>query len=130
MPDRINIAQVIDHTLLKPDATETDINRLCEEAKTFGFYSVCVQPFFIKTAKEMLQGTKIKLCTVVGFPLGMTSTRVKIFEAMESNLMGADELDIVINLGNVKTNNRDAVKREISDLLTATPEAVHKMLNL
>jgi deoxyribose-phosphate aldolase len=128
MPDRINIAQVIDHTLLKPDATEADINKLCEEAKTFGFYSVCVQPFFIKTAKEMLQGTKIKLCTVVGFPLGMTSTRVKIFEAMESNLMGADELDIVINLGNVKTNNRDAVKREISDLLTATPEAVHKII--
>lgn len=123
-----NIAKLIDHTLLKPNATETDISRLCDEAKKYSFFSVCVNPFFIKTAKKMLSGTDIKLTTVIGFPLGTTLSRVKIYEAIEAVLMGADEMDIVINLGAVKAKNWDAVKKEISDLVTATPETVHKII--
>jgi deoxyribose-phosphate aldolase len=128
MDAKLNIAKLIDHTLLKPDATETDIRRLCDEAKKYGFFSVCVHPSFIKTARKMLAGTDIKLTTVIGFPFGMTLTQVKIYEAMEAVLMGADELDMVVNLGEVKANNWDAVKKEISDLVTATPEAVHKII--
>ena len=123
-----NIAKLIDHTLLKPSATEADIRRLCDEAKKYGFFSVCVHPFFIKTARKILSETDVKLTTVIGFPLGMTLTKVKIYEAMEAVLMGADELDIVINLGEVKANNWDAVKKEIADLIAATPEAVHKII--
>lgn len=128
MDNKLNIAKLIDHTLLKPHATETDIKRLCDEAKKYGFFSVCVHPFFIKTARELLSGTDVKLTTVIGFPLGMTLARVKIYEAMEAVLLGADELDIVTNLGAVKANNWKAVKKEISDLVTATPEVTHKII--
>lgn len=124
----LNIAKLIDHTLLKPDATETDIKKLCDEAKKYGFFSICVHPFFIKPSREMLSGTDVKLITVIGFPLGMTLTQVKIYEAMEAVLMGANELDIVINLGAVKVNNWKAVKKEISDLITATPGVTHKII--
>jgi deoxyribose-phosphate aldolase len=128
MHENTNIARLIDHTLLHPCATENDIKKLCDEAKEYRFFSVCVHPVFLKTAGEMLRGTDVRLTTVVGFPLGMTGVRVKIYEAMESILMGADDLDIVINLGNIKTNNWKAVKKEISDLVTATPGAVHKII--
>jgi len=128
MDNKLDIAKLIDHTLLKPDATETDIRRLCDEARRYGFFSVCVHPSFIKTARKTLSGTDIKLTTVIGFPFGMTLTRVKIYEAIEAVLMGTDELDMVINLGDVKANNQDAVKKEISDLVTATPEVVHKII--
>lgn len=128
MDTKLNIAKLIDHTLLKPDTTKTDIKRLCDDAKKYGFFSVCVHPFFIKTAREILSGTGIKITTPIGFPLGMTLPQVKIYEAMEAVLMGADELDIVINLGEVKANNWEAVKKEISDLITATPKVVHKII--
>ncbi len=123
-----DIAKLIDHTLLKPDATETDIKKLCDEAKKYGFFSVCVHPFFIKTAGKMLSGTDVKVATVIGFPFGMTLPRVKIYEAVEAVLTGAHELDIVVNLGLVKVNNWDAVKKEISDLVTATPGVTHKII--
>lgn len=122
------IAKLIDHTLLKPDATEQDIRNLCEEAKVFGFFSVCVHPFFIKAAADMLEGAGVKICTVIGFPLGMTLSRVKIFEAIEADTLGADELDIVVNIGECKANNWGSVKREISDLVAATPDVIHKII--
>lgn len=128
MNNKLNIAKLIDHTLLKPDATETDIKKLCDEAKKYGFFSVCIHPFFIKIAREMLSGTDVKLTTVIGFPLGITLTRVKIYEAMEAVLLGADELDTVINLGAVKAKNWEAVKKEISNLVTATPGVMHKII--
>jgi len=128
MDNKVNIAKLIDHTLLKPTATEDDIRRLCEEAKIYGFFSVCVHPSFIETAKTMLIDTGIKLSTVIGFPLGMTFTSVKIYEAMEAVLKGADELDIVINLRRVKEDNWQDVKKEISDVITATPKVVHKII--
>ena len=124
----IDIAKLIDHTLLKPDATEEDIRRLCNEAVKYGFFSVCIHPFYINTAKNLLSGTDIRVTTVIGFPLGMTTTRVKIFEAIEAHLTGADELDIVINIGEAKANNWHAVKKDISDIIAATPEAVHKII--
>lgn len=142
MDDKFNIAKLIDHTLLKPYATETDIRKLCNEAQKYGFFSVCVHPFFIKKAKNMLSGTdvypvrekqgitsnRVKLTTVIGFPLGMTLAQVKIYEAMEAVLLGADELDIVINLGAVKAGKWDIIKKEISDLVTATPDITHKVI--
>jgi len=128
MDNNTNIAKLIDHTLLKATATENDIKRLCDEAKMYGFFSVCVHPFFIETAKQMLAGTNIKVLTVIGFPLGITFTRVKIYEAMEAILKGADELDIVINLCEVKMNNWYGVKKEISDIITATPKVIHKII--
>jgi len=128
MDNKLDIAKIIDHTLLKPYATATDIKKLCDEAKKYGFFSVCIHPYFIRYAKEMLSDTDVKLSAVIGFPFGMTLTNVKIYEAMEAVLMGADELDIVINLAEAKANNWESVKKEISDIITATPKAIHKII--
>ncbi len=128
MDDKLNIAKLIDHSLLRPDATEADIVKLCDEAKKYDFFSVCVHPSFVKTAREILAGSDIKVATVIGFPLGMTLTSVKIYEAIESVLHGADELDMVINVGAAKANNWEAVEKEISDLITVTPETIHKII--
>lgn len=126
--DKLNLAKLIDHSLLRPDAKESDIERLCNEAKEYGFFSVCVHPYFLKMVKNMLKGSDVKLTTVIGFPLGMTLPQVKIFEAMGCVEEGAEELDIVINIGMVKDNKWDIVRREISDLITATPNTVHKII--
>ncbi len=122
------ISKLIDHTLLNPSATGTDIKKLCEEAVKFGFFSVCIHPFFINTARKILSGSGVKISTVIGFPLGMTASHVKIFEAMEAVLMGADELDIVINPALVKAGEWKAVKKEISDIISATPGITHKII--
>jgi deoxyribose-phosphate aldolase len=124
----INIARLIDHTLLRPDATEEDIKKLCDEARRYGFFSVCVQPSFLMTAGEALAGTGIMLSTVIGFPLGTTLSRVKIYEAMEAVFEGADELDIVMNQGLARAGKWDDAGREISDIITATPDSVHKVI--
>ncbi|MEK7308617.1 MAG: deoxyribose-phosphate aldolase [Nitrospirota bacterium] len=128
MDAKFNIAKLIDHTLLKPEATETDIKKLCKEAEKYSFFSVCVNPCFIKTAREKLSGTGVKISTVIGFPLGAMHNKVKIYEATEAVLTGADELDVVINIGMIKSNNWTAVQKEISDLVTATPDVIHKII--
>ncbi len=142
MEDKSSIAKIIDHTLLKPDATEADIKKLCNEAKKYGFCSVCIHPSFVRLAKELLSGSdvnpvsnkpgissnSVKVSTVIGFPLGMTLDRVKIFESRETVLLGADELDIVINPVAVKSHRWDAVRKEISDIVTATPDVTHKII--
>lgn len=122
------IAKFIDHTLLRPDATGADILRLCDEAKTFGFFAVCVHPYYAGMAKEALFRTHVKIASVIGFPLGMTLPGVKIYEAIQAVLNGADELDIVINTGLAKSGDWAAVKKEISDIVTATPGALHKII--
>lgn len=122
------IAKTIDHSLLKPDATESDIVKLCEEAGQYGFHSVCVHPHFIIRARDMLFKTHVKIATVIGFPLGMSLPEVKIYEAVQSVLKGADELDIVMNIGSAKSNHWESVEKEIADIVTATPEAVHKII--
>ncbi len=128
MKNKTDIAKLIEHTLLKPNITEVDVVRLCEEVKEYGFFSVCVHPSFLKVARDALSNSGIRISTVIGFPLGMTLTRVKVYEAIESALEGADELDIVINIGMVKSNNWNALKNEISSLITATPEKTHKII--
>ena len=104
----------IDHTLLKSNATVEDIARLCNEAKNYEFYSVCVNPFYVELAKHYLQNTNIKVACVVGFPLGANLTATKVFEAKQAKNDGADEIDMVMNIGAFKSKNYDYVLNEIN----------------
>jgi len=124
----INVPKLIDHTLLRPDATPADVLHLCDEAKKYGFFAVCVHPCFTGMTKEALKGTQVRIATVIGFPHGMTLPGVKIYEAMQAVLKGADELDIVINTGLAKSGDWKAVAKEISDIVTATPAVLHKII--
>jgi deoxyribose-phosphate aldolase len=126
--EKLDIAKLIDHTLLRPDATVTDILKLCEEAEKYAFSAVCVNPFFVRNAKKLLLKSEIKVSTVIGFPLGVTFPEVKIYEAMQAVLSGADELDVVMNMGAAKSGNWKAVEKEISDVVTATPDTIHKII--
>jgi len=128
MPNPKDIASLIDQSLLRPDSTYTDIKRLCEEAQQFGFYSVCINPSFIKMAKSLLKGSNVKITTVIGFPLGMTLTETKVYEAMNASLIGADELDIVVNIGAVKSSDWYIVKKDVSDVIMATKGLIHKTI--
>lgn len=123
-----DLAKVIDYSLLKPEATLDDIKRLCEEAKRFGVYSICINPSFITIARDLLKGSDIKISSVMGFPLGMTLSQVKVYEAIEATLKGADELDIVMNIGMARSGNWDYVKAEISDIIYATKGVIHKII--
>jgi deoxyribose-phosphate aldolase len=109
----IDIAKYIDHTLLKPDATLDQITKLCEEAREFGFASVCVNPYYVKHCAKRLDGSSAKVCTVVGFPLGANATKTKAREARRAIRDGADEIDMVINVGALKSGDDDAVYRDI-----------------
>jgi deoxyribose-phosphate aldolase len=120
------LSRHIDHTLLTPHASEADIIKLCKAAIGYNFYSVCVHPYYIPLCKAILSGYDIKVTTVVGFPLGMTMKDVKVYEAMQSVLYGAQELDVVINLGAVKSGNLDFVGEELSEILSVSKSAVHK----
>ena len=126
--NRKDIAELIDHTLLRPDASYLDIKRLCEEALQFGFYSVCINPCFIKMAKELLKDSNVRVATVIGFPLGMTLTEVKVYEAMNALLLGADEIDIAINIGALKSGDWETVRKDISDVIMATKGLIHKTI--
>jgi len=123
-----DIARVIDHTLLRPDASYTDIKRLCEEALQSGFYSVCINPSLIRITKELLKYSNVRVATVIGFPLGMTLTEVKVYEAMNACLLGADELDIVINIGALKSGDWETVRKDLSDVIMTTRGLIHKTI--
>lgn len=116
----MNLAEYIDHTLLKPDATRKQIKMLCEEAKTYQFYSVCVNPTWVKTAKQLLLGSGVKVCTVIGFPLGAATLETKVFETKNALDNGADEIDMVMNIGAFKSGNSEHVQREIESVVAAT----------
>lgn len=116
---KIDIASYIDHTLLKPIATLNDVKMLCNEAKKFGFKAVCVNPCYVSFAYSELIGSGIKVCTVVGFPLGASETDVKIAEAIKAIKSGADEIDMVINIGFLKSGLYDKVKADIEEVLKA-----------
>ncbi|MPW39715.1 deoxyribose-phosphate aldolase [Thermococcus sp. 101 C5] len=118
----MDIAKYIDHTNLKPYATKEDIIKLCEEAKKYGFYAVCVNPYRVKLAKEQLEGTGIKVASVIGFPLGATPTEVKVFEAKKALEDGADELDMVINIGALKDKDYEYVKNDIAEVVKVAHE--------
>lgn len=128
MLNRETIARSIDHTLLRSDATHGDIENLCKEALDFGFHSVCISPFFVKIAQEALKDSEVQLTTVIGFPLGSTLTDVKVFEAMNVALLGADELDIVINIGALKSGDWKTVRKDLSDVIMATRGFIHKAI--
>jgi len=115
----MNLAKYIDHTLLKPQAAQADIAHLCQEAKQYGFFSVCVNPYWVAFCKEQLKGSEVKVCTVIGFPLGATPTEVKVFEAKNALAHGADELDMVVNLGAVKSADWDYVLKDIQAVRNA-----------
>jgi deoxyribose-phosphate aldolase len=108
-----DIARLIDHTLLKPDATREQITRLCEEAAQHCFASVCVNPWYVSLVAELLRGSAVKVCTVVGFPFGATLPQVKIYEAEEVTKQGAQEVDMVINIGALKSKQDDIVESDI-----------------
>src|SRR5580692_3038530 len=113
-------AGLIDHTLLKPEASRDDIRKLCQEAARFGFASVCINPWNVPLAAEMLRGTNVKVCTVVGFPLGATLPQVKIHEAEEAIKLGAQEIDMVINIGALKSGQDDVVQSDIRGVVEAS----------
>ncbi len=123
-----DIAKLIDYTLLRPHAASGDIARLCREAMQFGFHSVCVNPSWVPLVRGFLSGSDVKVTTVIGFPLGATSTRVKVFEGIEASLRGADELDIVMNIGLAKSGQWLAVERDLTDIISATGGVVHKVI--
>jgi deoxyribose-phosphate aldolase len=106
-------AGLIDHTLLKPEASRDEIRKLCQEAVRFGFASVCINPWNVPLAAELVRGSKVKVCTVIGFPLGATLSQVKIHEAEEAIKLGAQEVDMVINIGALKSGQDDMVESDI-----------------
>ncbi|ACS90202.1 MULTISPECIES: deoxyribose-phosphate aldolase [Thermococcus] len=118
----MNVAKYIDHTNLKAYTSKEDIIKLCEEAKKYNFYAVCVNPYRVKLAKEHLKGTDIKVASVIGFPLGATPTEVKVFEANKALEDGADELDMVINIGALKDKDYEYVKKDIEDVTKVAHE--------
>jgi len=120
--------KLIDHTILKPDATPEQIIKLCEEAKAFDFMSVCVNPAYVPLAHECLKGSDVKVCTVVGFPLGMNLTKTKLEETELAIKEGPDEIDMVINIGMLKSGNDDYVEGEIALLKQACGSRVLKVI--
>jgi deoxyribose-phosphate aldolase len=117
-----DIAKYIDHTLLKPDATEDDIKKLCAEAREYEFASVCINPTYVALARDELRGTPVKVCTVVGFPLGTHMSDVKSLEARKAIRQGAKEIDMVINIGALKSGNDDLVYHDIRYVVEACKE--------
>ncbi|RFU61338.1 deoxyribose-phosphate aldolase [Bacillus sp. V59.32b] len=114
-----NVAGIIDHTLLKADATKDQIKVLCEEAREYEFASVCVNPTWVKYASELLQGSDVKVCTVIGFPLGANTPETKAFEVKNAIENGADEVDMVINIGALKDKDDSLVERDIRAVVEA-----------
>ena len=114
-----NVAGMIDHTLLKADATEAQIAKLCQEAKEHGFASVCVNPGYVPEAAEALKGTDVRVCTVIGFPLGATSSEAKAAETADAIAKGAEEVDMVVNVGRIKSGNWDYVRSDIAAVVNA-----------
>lgn len=112
----MNLSQYIDHTLLKPEATLAQIEKLCQEAKENNFFSVCVNSYFVKTCVQLLAGSNVKVCTVVGFPLGASTMETKRFEAMKSIAEGAKEVDMVLNISAAKSGNWQYVLDDMSSL--------------
>jgi deoxyribose-phosphate aldolase len=109
-----DIAHLIDHTLLKPDATQAQIAQLCHEARQYSFAAVCVNPTHVKLCADLLKGSSVDVCTVVGFPLGATPPEVKAYEAQQAIKDGATEIDMVINIGALKGGELDVVERDIA----------------
>lgn len=120
---RASLAKYMDHTLLKPEATAADIDRIVSEARQYGTASVCVNPYWVARVAAGLAGSGVKTCTVIGFPLGATSTASKVAETRDATAHGAQEIDMVINIGELKSGNDNAVRSDISAVANAAHEA-------
>jgi deoxyribose-phosphate aldolase len=117
--NNLELAKMIDHTILKADATQSDIEKLCEEAKKYNFASVCVNPYWVPLTSALLKNSTVKVCTVIGFPLGATSSESKAYETEIAILQGADEVDMVINVGAMKNNKTDIVENDILSVVNS-----------
>ena len=124
----MELAQYIDHTLLKPQAARADIEKLCQEARLYRFCSVCVNPYWVSFCKKQLAGSDVKVCTVIGFPLGANTTETKVFEAKKALQDGADELDMVVNLGALKSGDWDTVLSDIQAVRNAGKNFILKVI--
>ena len=120
--------KLFDHTILKADATKEDVKKVCEEAMAYSFCSVCVNSYYVPYVAELLHGSDVKICTVVGFPLGAMSTRAKALEAKIAVMDGADEVDMVINIGALKDKDYDVVLEDIKAVKEACGNALLKVL--
>ncbi|MDE8276990.1 deoxyribose-phosphate aldolase [Erysipelothrix rhusiopathiae] len=124
----MKLSKYIDHTLLKQNATEAQIRVLCDEAKEYDFMSVCINPGFVSLCNELLSGTDVKVCTVIGFPLGANTTEVKVFETKNALENGADEIDMVINVSALKDKKYDLIENEIRSIKDACGENILKVI--
>lgn len=123
------LARMIDHTILKPQATKESIENLCKEALEYKFASVCINPTNIELAAKMLKGSEVKVCTVIGFPLGANTTEVKVFETKDAIAKGANEVDMVINIGKLKDKDYEYVQNDIKSVVEAADKkAVTKVI--
>jgi deoxyribose-phosphate aldolase len=122
------VNKTIDHTLLKQNATKQQIITLCEEARTYDFASVCVNPTWVKTCAELLNGSDVKVCTVIGFPLGATTTAVKVFETKNAIENGATEIDMVLNIGALKDKHMSLVTEDIRAVKEAAGKNIVKVI--
>lgn len=118
----MELNRMIDHTILKADTPKQEILRIIEEAKTYHFYSVCINPTWVSLAKEELKGEPIAICTVIGFPLGANTTTVKTFEAKEAIENGADEVDMVLNIGYLKSEMYEEVEADIASVVAVAKD--------
>lgn len=124
-----DLARMIDHTILKAEATEVEVEKLCTEALEYNFASVCVNPSMVEKAAKILKGSEVKVCTVIGFPLGATTTEVKAFETEDTIKKGATEVDMVINVGKLKEGNLEYVKKDIEAVVNvAKGKALTKVI--
>ena len=124
----MQLNQYIDHTLLKPTATPGDIEKLCKEAVDHQFYAICVSPSYIQLAKSALEGSAVKIAAVIGFPLGAMTTKAKVFEAKDAIELGADEIDMVINIGMLRAEKIDYIENEITEIKKAIGSKVLKVI--
>jgi deoxyribose-phosphate aldolase len=123
-----NLNRYIDHTLLKPEANSEQIENLCHEAIKYNFFSVCINPNFVSLAHSILNNTTVSVCTVIGFPLGANTTEVKVYETSNAILNGADEIDMVISIGDIKSKNWEKVENDIALVKLACGNKILKVI--
>lgn len=127
--EKNKLARMIDHTLLKPDACEEGVRKLCQEALEYKFASVCINPGYVQLCADLLKGSEVKVCTVIGFPLGATTSDTKAFETRDAISKGAQEVDMVINVGKLKDKDLDYVKKDIEAVVNeAKGKALTKVI--
>ena len=126
--NKYELAQKIDHTLLKSNALLSDIEKLCKEAKEYGFYSICINPYYISYAKEFLRDTDVKICTVIDFPLGAGTINMKVYQVQEALKLGAEEFDMVINIGALKDRRKDYLVSEVKEVVKAAEGRIVKVI--